>query len=159
VKSIITSVLLAAVCNFCAAADAGQVRFVDSFDVERMPFGSGTPSPAVTIGVEDAEQVVDGLYHVPNYLPGFPTAATIWPREVPIECDTDPVTRRPVCTGYRVQPAVGRGEYIFIRPMAKVVLPPPAPTVIEVACPSCKCMEPPAPLPLSLPKARKKPLG
>jgi hypothetical protein len=138
VKSIITTALLALACNMCAAAGGAQVRFVDSFEVERMPFGSGTPAPAETVGTENADHVVDGLYHIPNYLPGFPTAATIWPREVPIECQADPATGRPVCGGYWVHPAVGRGEYIFIRPVVKPAPPPPPPP--------------------KLPKARKKPL-
>lgn len=155
-KSLISFVLLAAACNLCAAADLRVAAFVDSFAVERIPFGSGTPASAVTVGTENADYIVDGIYHVPNYLPGFPTAATIWPREVPIECEQDSVTGEPVCTGYRVHPAIGRGEYIFIRPVAKVEPPPASPPVVECHC--CKCEAPPLP-PLPLPKARKKPLG
>ncbi|MBC7501248.1 MAG: hypothetical protein H7315_12230 [Herminiimonas sp.] len=147
-KSFAILVLLAALCQVGAAADITMATDNAHFQVERIPFGSGTPSSAVTLGTESAELVVDGLYHLPNYLPGFPTAATIWPRELPIECESDPVTGSPTCTGYRVLPAVGRGEYLFIRPVAKVVVRPP---IVPVVAP----MEPPEPMPLAV----KKPLG
>jgi hypothetical protein len=145
VKSVIVSVLLAAAWGICAAADAGPSPSADGFEVERMPFGSGTPAATATLGTENARHVADGLYHVPNYLPGFPTAATIWPREIPIECEPDPAT--------------GRGEYIFIRPVAKMTPPPPSPPVVEVICQCCRCADPAPPPEQPLPKARKKPLG
>jgi hypothetical protein len=152
VKTIFSAILLAGACHICVAADviavpgARKTLPVAAFEVERIPFGSGTPANGVTVATETAHIVVDGLYHVPNYLPGFPTAATIWPRELPLECDTDPATGNPTCTGYRVLPAVGRGEYIFVRPYAKDVVPPPAPVVIDT------------PPPLA-PVIAKKPLG
>jgi hypothetical protein len=133
VKSIFASVLLGAVCRLCAATDSGL-----PFEVERLPFGSGTPAVAATAGAEPASHVADGLYHVPNYLPGFPTAATLWPREVPTACEM--AGGRTVCTGYGVHLATGRGEYIFVRPVVK------APPVQAVA-------------PEPLPQTRKKPLG
>lgn len=130
--------LLAAACQTCLAVEfagrweTGKVADIPAFEVERLPFGSGTPAGGVTSGTESAHAVVDGLYHVPNYMPGFPTAATIWPRELPVECDSDSADGSPRCTGYRVLPAVGRGEYIFVRPYAKpmqkaVAAPPPPP--------------------------------
>jgi hypothetical protein len=143
--------LLLGACQACLAAEAGArpgaraVMPVTSFEVERLPFGSGTPADAATAGTETANIVVDGLYHVPNYMPGFPTAATIWPRELPLDCDTDPGSGEPTCTGYRVLPAVGRGEYIFVRPYVK---PAPLPPVIQT---------PPPPQPA--PVTSKKPLG
>lgn len=145
-----TFVLFAAAGNACLAADVDTLKVGEHFQVERIPFGSGTPATATTLGTETAEIVVDGLYHVPNYLPGFPTAATIWPRELPIECESDPFTGGPSCTGYRVLPAVGRGEYLFIRPVMKPVPPPPLIPVVESAV-----SPPPPPLPIAL----KKPLG
>ncbi|WP_147376914.1 hypothetical protein [Noviherbaspirillum saxi] len=157
-RLIITSFLLAAVTQVCAAADYAPMFFGEDFQVERMPFGSGTPASGYTIGSEAAGHVVDGLYHIPNYLPGHPTAATIWPREVPIECEQDAVTGELKCGGYRVHPAIGRGEYIFIRPVSKAQQ---TPVVIEQrpTPASCDCVadrpEPPKPLPMT----RKKPLG
>ena len=131
------------------AADVETLNVGEHFQVERIAYGSGTPATATTVGTETAEIVVDGLYHVPNYLPGFPTAATIWPRELPIECEADRLTGGPTCTGYRVLPAVGRGEYLFIRPVMKPIPPPLTPVVEPAVSP------PPPPLPVAL----KKPLG
>ncbi|WP_192805188.1 hypothetical protein [Noviherbaspirillum aerium] len=140
-KAIFHAVLLAAAASTCAAV-AGDF----SFQVERLPFGSGTPSNGAAVGSESALHVTDGLYHVPNYLPGHPTAAIIWPREVPVECGPASTLNEAMCSGYRVHPAVGRGEYLFVRPVAKVVPPPP-----EVVVPE----PPPAPPPVT----HKKPLG
>lgn len=157
-KSLTTLAALAVACSMCAAAERGVSQQDEYFNVERLPFGSGTPAPATSSGAQPAYYVVDGLYHVPNYLPGFPTAATIWPREVPIACEPDAETGKPTCTGYRVQPAIGRGEYIFVRPVAKaVVVPPPAP-VIEVR-EICRCCQCDVPRPKRVPVTRKKPLG
>jgi hypothetical protein len=152
-KLTITCALLASACGIAVAQDIVVLQALNSFEVERMPFGSGTPAVSATNGTEAANLVVDGLYHVPNYLPGFPTAATIWPREIPVECAKDPETRNPTCSGYRVHPAVGRGEYIFIRPVAKAE-PPPAPAPVVLVRDPCQCTPPKA-----LVVARKKPLG
>ncbi|WP_194722270.1 hypothetical protein [Noviherbaspirillum malthae] len=141
-KAIFHAVLLAAAAGTCAAS-AGELNF----QVERLPFGSGTPFNGPAVGTESALHVMDGLYHLPNYLPGYPTAAVIWPRELPVECGPASTIDEAVCTGYRVLPAVGRGEYLFVRPVAKVVAPPP-----EVARPEPEVQ--PAP-----PVTRKKPLG
>lgn len=115
-------------------------------EVDRLPFGSGTPAVGETDSTQAAEHVADGLYHVPNYLPGHPTAATIWPREVTIKCTRERGTERRFCSGYSVIPMVGRGEYIFVRPED---VPEPQPPV--------RIIEPPAPAPL--PRVTKKPLG
>lgn len=139
-KIFIPFVLLAATCSIAAAAGG-------NFQIERMASGSGTPAVGETNGTEAAEHVADGLYHAPNFLPGFPTAATIWPREVPITCDLDRTTQRKTCSGYRVIPAIGRGEYIFVRPM-EIPAPPPAPITVSA---------PPEPKPV--PVTVKKPLG
>lgn len=144
-KTILTSVLLAAACNLSAAADL-HPSGDNTFQIERRPFGSGTPATAASTGTDTALSIADGLYHVPNYLPGFPTAATIWPRELPVECQSDFETGRPTCSGYQVLPAVGRGEYIFVRPIAKPVPVPAVPSVVVTP--------PPPP-----PPTRKKPLG
>ena len=63
---------------------------------------------------DNAEPVGDlGVWHVPQYMPGYPTAATIWPRVVIIQCEGD------VCPGYEVTPELGRGEYLFFLPVRK----------------------------------------
>jgi len=152
VKTNLRRILLGSACalsSICMAAppEAMEARPLrnaqESFEVERLPFGSGTPSDGVTEGTEAADFVADGLYHLPNYLPGFPTAATIWPREVAVECETGQATGKHTCSGYRMHPVLGRGEYVFIRPVAKAVEP-------QVQAPA------PAPAPVIV---KKKPLG
>lgn len=86
----------------CAAAAAPP-----SLRIERSPFGSGLQNAT---GTENADPVADfGVWHVPQYLPGYPTAATIWPRVIEVPCVKD------VCAGYSITPAMGRGEYLFFR--------------------------------------------
>jgi hypothetical protein len=81
----------------------------EPLQVERVPYGSGLQNAN---GMENAEPVGDlGVWHVPQYLPGFPTAATLWPRVVELRCIGS------TCPGYEVTPALGRGEYLFFRPM------------------------------------------
>ncbi|MEG0053562.1 MAG: hypothetical protein RR283_09095 [Comamonas sp.] len=76
--------------------------------IERQVFGSGTPGAS---GQEEAAQVGDtGAYHVPQYLPGYPTAATIWPRAVYVRCKSQR------CDGYLITPEMGPGEYLFFIP-------------------------------------------
>lgn len=75
--------------------------------IERMLFGSGSQEGS---GTEKAEAVADfGVWHAPQYMPGFPTAATIWPRVVDVRCADN------TCAGYLITPEMGRGEYLFFR--------------------------------------------
>lgn len=110
------------------AADVGIVR---------NELGSGTPG---TQGWERAVQVgPDSTYlHTPQYMPGFPTAATIWPRVVNVKCTSEKVYPRAhsqskevrtvqKCDGYNWSPELGRGEYLFINP---TVVEAPQPVVI-----------------------------
>jgi len=112
--------------------------------IERDTLGSGTPGAR---GVENATLVLDNdIYHAPQYMAAFPTAATIWPRVVDVECVRvgtsvqASVNRAGVvtgvasepqlkCEGYEWQPKMGRGEYLFFRPH---VIDDPAPRVVEV---------------------------
>lgn len=95
--------------------------------IQRNLLGSGLQNVSVTTQTDVATQVGDyGVYHVPQYMPGFPTAATIWPRVVEVECQND------LCAGYENTPALGRGEYLFFKPVqvmaavsAPIVLPAP----------------------------------
>jgi hypothetical protein len=97
--------------------------------IERTPLGSGTPGMT---GLEKAYLMPnDYLHFTPQYMPGFPTAATIWPRVVTVECQlVDGVS---VCKGYNWLPEMGRGEYLFFRKTH-----PTPPTVItQPACVTC----------------------
>ena len=81
-------------------------------DVNRQPLGSGEPG---TVGSETATPVMDGLLHTPQYMPGHPTAATIYPRVVDVPCTKAP-SGSLQCDGYNWMPEMGRGEYLFVRP-------------------------------------------
>ena len=95
--------------------------------IQRNILGSGIQNTPITSQSDVATPVGDyGVYHVPQYMPGFPTAATIWPRVVEVEGQND------LCEGYENTPALGRGEYLFFKPVqvmaavtAPVVAPPP----------------------------------
>lgn len=95
--------------------------------IQRNILGSGIQNTPITSQSDVATPVGDyGVYHVPQYMPGFPTAATIWPRVVEVQCQND------LCEGYENTPALGRGEYLFFKPVqvmaavtAPVVAPPP----------------------------------
>lgn len=80
-----------------------------SVSIERKVFGSGTPG---ALGEEAATPVGDtGAWHVPQYLPGYPRASTIWPRAVSVHC------KNKHCEGYLITPEMGPGEYLFFIPM------------------------------------------
>lgn len=76
--------------------------------IQRQTFGSGEQGAG---GEEQAQPVGDyGVWHVPQYLPGYPTAATIWPRAVTVKCKSGH------CEGYLITPQMGPGEYLFFIP-------------------------------------------
>lgn len=106
---------------------------VKELPVIRNQLGTGTPSVMDTSGMENASYVDDGYYHVPQYMPNFPTAATIWPRVIEVGCKK--TLAGVVCDGYHWSPEFGRGEYLFFVPKMKEepVIPkilPPAPSQI-----------------------------
>ena len=142
-KNVVIAIALGSLFGVSDAAENDPSAPLSDVQIKRMPFGSGTPAAAATDGTETAVPVADGLYHVPNYLPGFPTAATIWPRELPTDCHRDATTGKPVCAGFEVYPTTGRGEYLFVRPTLKTL-----PTVAT-----------PLPIIPAIPVTQKKPLG
>lgn len=99
--------------------------------------GSGTPG---SVGLENAQVVVNDLRQAPGYLPQNPTAATIWPRTIEVDC-VKQSTGSLNCEGYRWSPSMGRGEYIFIQPRVKE---PVAPVIVERAVPFTVIKEVPA---------------
>ena len=84
--------------------------------------GSGQPGQA---DVEAAVPVDirEGIYHVPQYMPAYPTAAVLWARVIEVPCVK--VTAGLKCDGYTWRPELGRAEYLFIKPIVVQ-----APTVI-----------------------------
>ena len=100
-KKLLTLMLFAASCS-TVVASANTV-------IERTPLGSGTPGMS---GLENAYAMPnDMLFFVPQYMPGFPTAATIWPRVVTVNCKV--VDGNSQCEGYEWSPKMGRGEYVL----------------------------------------------
>jgi hypothetical protein len=97
--------------------------------IMRQPLGSGTPG---YINFEPATHLGQGIYHAPQYLPGNPTAATIHPRVVEVECEKQAAGAYQ-CNGYNWLPAMGRGEYLYIRPYVKAPAPQPQVIIKEVA--------------------------
>ncbi|MGO4606135.1 hypothetical protein AB4142_07350 [Variovorax sp. 2RAF20] len=105
------TVLLLWLAACCAASSAAPAAVQPTLRVERMNMGSGLQNAR---GTENAQPVGSlGVWHVPQYLPGFPTAATIWPRVIVIQCTED------LCAGYTITPELGRGEYLFFVPANK----------------------------------------
>lgn len=119
----------------------------DGFDVTRKALGAGSPSPKEAVGIDRAAPVADGLYHVPGAMPGFPTAATLWPRVVPVECNKN--NGKVVCGGYDVNLSQGRGEYIYIQPSVSE-----KPTALEP--PQQLISTQPIPEPVIIKKFKKK---
>lgn len=102
--------------------------------VSNTQLGSGTPAAGlnnITVGVSNATLVDDKVYFTPQYMPGFPTAATLWPRVVQVECDYN-TFHQVVCDGYHWTPDLGRGEYLFVTPHMKEH---PAPVLVPVPIP------------------------
>lgn len=82
--------------------------------IVRQQLGSGTPG---FTSLEPATHVGEGIYHAPQYMAAYPTAGVLWARVIDVECVMSKETY--VCDGYNWAPALGRGEYLFIRPMLK----------------------------------------
>lgn len=58
-----------------------------------------------------------GIHHVPGMLPGHPTAATLWPRIIRVECVMEDGKMK--CDYPARTPSVGRGEYVMYEPVFK----------------------------------------
>lgn len=80
-------------------------------NIDRISLGSGTPG---NDGVENAIKWDLNLYHAPQYMPGYPTASTIFPRAISVLCIQKEADLH--CKGYNWLPEMGRAEYLMIRP-------------------------------------------
>jgi hypothetical protein len=80
-------------------------------EIGRMLLGSGEPGQA---GNEPATPIYNNVFHAPQYLPGSPTAASIWPRVIEVNCRQ--AGARLECDGYNWTPRMGRGEYLYFMP-------------------------------------------
>lgn len=135
-KVAVLAVLLVATCATAQPtaepiSNTGARSDLPGIAVNRNRLGTGTRTPMITVGTETAIYVDDGYYHLPQYLPSYPTAGVIWPRVVEVECEE--VDAKVVCSGYSWAPRLGRGEYIMIVPRMKPAPEPKStPTVITV---------------------------
>ena len=98
-----------------------QVPLQAEIKIQHLPLGSGTPlvnERAFNQPFNAAAEVGDyGVFQAPQFMPYYPTAATIWPRVVEVRC------RGNQCEGYESSPALGRGEYLFFKPVQIVTAP------------------------------------
>lgn len=116
-----------------AALAVTSTAFAAEVNIKRAALGSGTPALNVS-GVENAvvvdnAKVENNILHAPQYMPNFPTAATIWPRVIEVPC-TKESTGNVSCAGYNWSPSMGPGEYLFVRP--RVVIAPEPIIFIEM---------------------------
>lgn len=95
-----------------ALAAAVPVACAQAVQIERTPYGSGEPGQG---GFESAVVVENNIYHAPQYLPGSPTAASLWPRVVRVRCTQAPEGLQ--CDGYNWAEWMGRGEYLYFTPV------------------------------------------
>jgi hypothetical protein len=112
-KNLIVIMVVLAVCGTVFAADVNLGKSV---------LGSNPT------GIENTKVVDNNILHAPQYMPNYPTAATIWPRVVEVPC-TKAANGDLNCAGYNWTPAMGRGEYLFVTPK---VIEPVKPTVVTV---------------------------
>ena len=87
----------------------------ETINIDAKALGSGTPAATITQGTNSATLINDSMWHTPQYLPGYPTAAVIWPRVITVPC-TETATNQLKCSGYHWKPEYGRAEYLFISP-------------------------------------------
>ncbi len=119
--------LLAAIITTGAYANTAQ--FVPNKSttvyVKDEAFGSGFPGMK---GYTKASRLQGDVYFVPQYLPGNPTSEVIYPRVVNIPCKVG-ANNTLYCGGFHWLPSMGRGEFLFVRP---VIVHAKKPTVVVV---------------------------
>lgn len=112
--------------SLCLMLFVLPVFAANEITIHNMPYGSGTPGQD---GTTIATEVSPGLYQAPQYMPGYPTSATLFPRVVNVPC-----TRAGnviSCEGYNWYPALGRGEYLLFHPVVKVDAPQPPVMIVK----------------------------
>jgi len=115
--------LLFAVMAVAVTAASAQTVTAPVVGIERETLGSGTPGQ---YGWEQAQPVLENdIFHAPQYLPYYPTAATIWPRVIEVPCVR--VGNALKCEGYHFD-GIYRAEYLFFTP--KIVEPAKSTVVV-----------------------------
>ena len=116
--------------------------------IHRVENGSGQPNAT---GIENADQWEQDIYHAPQYMPGYPTAATLWPHIIDVPCAN--TAGKIICNGYNWTPDMGRTEYLLIRP---VISEPVKPIVVTNTVTIIKEVKIPVPVPVFVPMTEKK---
>lgn len=107
-----------------ATALASPIDIRNDVQIQRNTLGSG--QQGVT-GFESSTLVLDNdIFHAPQYMPYHPTAGTIYPRVVEVPCMKTFGGLK--CEGYNWLPKMGRGEYLFFKP---VIVEEPKPVIVE----------------------------
>jgi hypothetical protein len=91
----------------------GSFAGAQEVQIRRSAYGSGEPGKS---GFENAVPVDGKVYHAPQYLPGSPTAASLWARVVQVRC-ISVAPQGMHCEGYQWTPELGRAEYLFFTPI------------------------------------------
>lgn len=117
-----------AIMVLAASAVIAQAQdFAPVVGIQRSTLGTGTPGKD---GYELAQPVLQNdIFHAPQYLPYYPTAAVIYPRVVDVPC-TKLGNGLVTCEGYNWQPKMGRGEYLFFTPHFSEPVPPVVETIL-----------------------------
>ena len=76
-------------------------------------FGSGAPG---TRGYTKATRLPGGIYFVPQYLPGNPTAGVVYPRVINVPCKVG-ANNTLYCDGFHWLPSMGQGQFLFVQPV------------------------------------------
>ncbi len=133
---------LIAIAVLCGTAGLAMAQNVN---VTREALGTGQPELS---GMEQTTKWDNNIYHALQYMPGYPTAATLYPRVIDVPCTQSGTTLQ--CKGYNWSPDMGRGEYLMIHP---VVVHEPVSTVITNTV--IKEVLVPAPLPMVTKKIKE----
>ena len=116
------SLIIATLAAFAGIAQAQQV------DIRNQELGSGTPNSGLLkneyqlIQNADPWDLQEQIYHVPQYLPGYPTSAVIYPKVITVKCK-EVANGKLSCEDFKYQ--WGRMEYVFIKPIVEKEVPPP----------------------------------
>jgi hypothetical protein len=87
---------------------ASQV-YANQVSIRNEVLGSSISTP-----IENAFEVDNNVFHAPQYMPGYPTSAVIYPRVIDTTCEE--VATSLNCSGYHWLPSMGRAEYLFFKP-------------------------------------------
>lgn len=98
-----------------------SLAFAQVVVIKNEVLGSGQPG-LTSAESATAVDIREGIFHAPQYMPSYPTAAVIWARVIEVPCVKATVGIK--CDGYTWRPEYGRAEYLFIKPVMVTIAPP-----------------------------------